>query len=130
MMKAHLSNEEQQVVGVARQSPEVSVILPFEPVMSSKRELQHRLNIAVEKVGSELAANYPHETAMAVTIRLKNLVNNLNFNTHKKALALFVSPAIEKVFYLDIPVNEKIVIDESFEIRDLVYCKKQVIQYL
>jgi hypothetical protein len=32
--------------------------------------------------------------------------------------------------YLEIPVEEKIIIDESFEIRDLVYSKKQLHKYL
>lgn len=97
-MKAGFSQEEQEVIGAARHLPEISIILPFEPVMSSKSELRHRLNIAVEKVRSQLAANYPPEKAMAVIARLGNLVNNLNFNTHKKGLALFVSPTIGSHF--------------------------------
>ena len=36
----------------------------------------------------------------------------------------------EKVLYLDISVEEKIIVDESFEIRDLVYSKKQLHKYL
>ena len=67
---------------------------------------------------------------MPVIIKLKNLVRNLNYNTHKKSIAIFVSPVVEKVYYLDVDMEEKIVIDQSFEIRDLVYCKKQKIEYL
>ncbi|MDP4129811.1 MAG: hypothetical protein Q8939_06595 [Bacteroidota bacterium] len=129
-MKAHFSKEEQAVIGAVRYQPEVSIIMPFEPGMSVKKELQHQLKIAVEKVESQLFANYPSKKAMPVVVRLKNLIRKLDFNTRKKGLAIFVSPIIEKVFYLDIPVNEKIIIGESFEIRDIVYCKKQLIQYL
>ncbi|MBL0358249.1 MAG: hypothetical protein IPP72_15885 [Chitinophagaceae bacterium] len=32
--------------------------------------------------------------------------------------------------YLEIPVEEKVIVDESFEIRDLVYCKKELHKYL
>ena len=129
-MKVHFSKEEQEVIGRERYLPEVSIILPFETAISLKSELQHRLKIAVEKVESQLTANYPEEKAGPVINKLKFLVNDLNFDTHKKGLAIFVSPVLGKIFYLDIPVNEKIIIDESFEIRDLVYSKKQVIQYL
>ncbi|HEY6081977.1 MAG TPA: hypothetical protein VIU45_00885 [Chitinophagaceae bacterium] len=129
-MKAPFSKEAQEVMSETRYLPEVSVILPFEPLISLKRGLQRQLKMAVGKVESELMANYPEEKAMPVIIKLRNVVNNLNFNTRKKGVAIFVSPIIEKVFYLDIPVNEKIIIDESFEIRDLIYSKKQVIQYL
>lgn len=129
-MKAHFSKEEQEVIGAVRYQPEVSIIMPFEPVMSLKSELHYQLKIATEKVESQLLANYPREKAMPVIVRLQNLIRLLDFNTRKKGLAIFVSPITEKVFYLDIPVNEKIIIGESFEIRDLVYCKKELVQYL
>jgi hypothetical protein len=41
-----------------------------------------------------------------------------------------VSPVFEKLLYLDVAVEEKIIIDESFEIRDLIYSKKQLHKYL
>ena len=40
------------------------------------------------------------------------------------------TPVFDKVLYLDIAVEKKIFIDESFEIRDLVYSKKQINKYL
>ena len=110
--------------------PAISIIQPFEPMMLLKSELEYRLKRAVEKVETELMANYPVHTAVPVIVKLQNLIRHLNYNTHKKSIAIFVSPLIEKVYYLDIRVEEKIVIDESFEIRDLVYSKKQNIQYL
>ncbi|HTR31552.1 MAG TPA: hypothetical protein VMH27_19905 [Puia sp.] len=129
-MKVHLSREEQEVAGATSYQPEVSVILPFDPVMSLKTELHYQLKIAVEKVESQLLANYPKEKAMPVINKLKALAQNLAIDTSKKGLAIFVSPILEKVFYLDFPVNEKIIVGESFEIRDLIYCKKELIQYL
>jgi hypothetical protein len=110
--------------------PAISIIQPFEPMMSLKSELEYRLKRAMEKVETELMANYTVHTAVPVIVKLQNLIHQLNYNTHKKSIAIFVSPLIEKVYYLDIRVEEKIVIDESFEIRDLVYSKKQNIQYL
>ncbi|MDR3714219.1 MAG: hypothetical protein P4L51_15485 [Puia sp.] len=129
-MKTQLSTEERKVIGAASSSPEVSLILPFEPVLSSKEEFRHRLKAAIEKVASELEANYPDEKARPVIARLKNLLDHLPFDASKKGLAIFISPLVEKVFYLDIAVHERIVIDESFEIRDLVYMKKRLIRYL
>jgi len=116
--------------GEVKYLPAISIILPFEPVMSLKTELEYRLKRAMEKVETELMANYPVHTAVPVIVKLQNLIHQLNYNTHKKSIAIFVSPLVEKIYYLDIRVEEKIVIDESFEIRDLVYSKKQNIQYL
>ena len=42
----------------------------------------------------------------------------------------YINPVFEKVLYLDIPVEERIIVGESFEIRDLIYCKKQIHKYL
>lgn len=110
--------------------PAVSIILPFEPMMSLKSELEYKLKRALEKIEAELMTNYPVEKAMPVILKLQHLLNNVNYFTHKKSIAIFVSPLIEKVYYLDIPVEEKIMVDESFEIRDLVYSKKENVQYL
>lgn len=129
-MNPIISTEEHQVIGTVKYEPAVSVILPFEPVMSSKSELEYRLKMAIAKVEKELALNYPAEKAIPVIIKLHKLFKSINYNTRKKSIAVFASPVVEKIFYLDIPVSEKIVIDESFEIRDLVYSKKQTIQYL
>jgi hypothetical protein len=129
-MNIHVSREEQELFGAIKYLPAVSIILPFEPVMSLKTELAHQLKIIQEKVERELIKNYPADKAVPVIVKLQNLIHHLNYNTRKKALAIFVSPVVEKVFYLDIEVNEKVIIDESFEIRDLIGNKKQIIQYL
>jgi hypothetical protein len=129
-MKVHLSREEQEVTGATSYQPEVSIILPFEPAISLKTEVHYQLKIAVEKVESQLLANYPKDKAMPVINRLRDLAQNLPVDTTKKGLAIFVSPILEKVFQLDFPVNEKIIVGESFEIRDLIYCKKELVQYL
>ena len=63
--------------------------------------------------------NYPADVEIMMMKKLRTIIKNLNFNTHKKSIAIFLSPVFEKVLYLDISVEEKIIIDESFEIRDL-----------
>jgi hypothetical protein len=45
-------------------------------------------------------------------------------------VAIFVSPLVEKVLYLEAAVDSKTAVDESFQIRDLVSSKKQSVQYL
>ncbi len=128
-MNVIISKQQKQLIGT-RYLPAVSIILPFEPKMSLKAEVEYRLKIAIGKVEKELMRNYSAEKAMPVINKLHQLARELNFNTHKKSIAIFVSPLVEKVLYLDIYLEEKIVVDESFELRDLVNSKKQIIQYL
>ncbi len=124
------SPDEKAVLSAVKYLPAVSLILPFEPKLSPRPELEYRLKMAVNKTEKELMANYPPEKVQPLMDKLRKLVGGINFSTHKKSLGIFISPVVEKMFYLDIPVEEKLIVDESFEIRDLVYQKKQEIEYL
>lgn len=124
-----LKDEKKLIQGV-KYLPSVSIILPFEPVMFSGSERKRNLECAIRKAESELMRDYLTDKAMPVILKLRNVAHNVNFDTQKKTVAIFVSPVIEKIFYLDMPVEEKIIIDESFEIRDLVYNKKEVRDYI
>ncbi len=110
--------------------PCVSVIMPFEPKMNPSAELKHQLKCVTDQVKAELLSGYEPETAENIIRKMQALLKDLNYNTHKKTIAIFVSPLVAKVYYLDIAVEQKIIIDQSFEIRDLVYSKKQLHKYL
>jgi len=129
-MRTIVSPEIKEVMEAVHFLPSVSIIMPFEPKMSLKKELTYSLNRAAEIVEAEVEKNYPDEMGTLVMHKLRAIIKQLNFNTFKKSIAIYVSPVFEKVLYLDISVEEKIIVDESFEIRDLVYSKKQMHKYL
>ena len=121
---------EHELIEASNYMPAVSIIMPFHPVFSSRAELEHRLEQVIGKVQKELLKNYTGEKASSVLDKLRRLIPDLDYNTHKKTVAIFASPLLEKVFYLDLPMEERIVIDDSFEIRDLLYSRKQNLHYL
>jgi hypothetical protein len=129
-MHALLTPEIRELMEVVHYRPAVSIILPFEPKMTSKSAITLLLNEAADKVERELIENYPDEMGKIVMSKLRIIYNSLNFSTHKKSIAIYVSPVFEKVLYLGIEVEKKVIVDESFEIRDLVYSKKQIHKYL
>ncbi len=129
-MNKVITPEIREVLDALHYQPEVSIMMPFEPKMSLKTSLDHSLKIATDKVERELREKYPDEVSILVTQKLKVIIRSLNYNTHKKSIAIYVSPVFEKVLYLDILVEEKIMIDGRFEIRDLIYGKKQLHKYL
>jgi hypothetical protein len=130
MTTTTMTPELRELIEAVHYRPAVSIIIPFEPKMGLKTEILHSLKIAADKVELELQESYPDEMSTLVMLKLKSIFKNLNFNTHKKSIAIYVSPVFEKVLYLDIAMEEKIIVDESFEIRDLVYSKKQLHKYL
>ncbi len=110
--------------------PCVSLLMPFEPKMGLRKELSHKLKLAHDRIEKELEKNYPEDMVKLIIQKLAHLLSGINYFTHKKSLAIFISPLIEKIYYLDIAVEEKLIIDESFEIRDLIYSKKEIHKYL
>lgn len=130
IMASVLTPELRALIEAVHYRPAVSIILPFDPKMGTKMAITQAFKFALDKVEKELKTNYPDEMGKIVILRLKKIFNQLDFTTHNKAIAIFASPVFEKVLYLNIEVEEKIIVDESFEIRDLVYSKKQLHKYL
>lgn len=129
-MNPAISSDIHKVTTSLHYRPCISIIMPFEPKMSAKAELTHQLKCAADKVEKEIKANYPDDLGRLVIQKLRNIIKNLNFSTFKKSIAIYVSPVFEKVLYLDIPVEEKVMVDSSFEIKDLLYAKKELHRYL
>jgi hypothetical protein len=129
-MDSTSTSEIREVMGALHYRPAVSIIMPLESKINLKNELNRSLKEAVDKVERELLQSYPGEIANLVILKLRTIIKNLKFNTYKKSIAIYVSPLFEKVIHMNVTVEEKIIIDESFEIRDLLYNKKQLHKYI
>jgi hypothetical protein len=129
-MNTNKSPEIQEVLDAVHYRPAISIVMPFDPKINLKTELKHSLKIACDKVKVELKQNYPDDMFTFMMQKLNTIIEDLDFDTQRKSIAIYVSPIFAKVLYLDIQVNEKIIIDESFEIRDLILNKKQTQAYI
>lgn len=131
-MNANVAPEIREVMEALHYRPSVSIVQPFDTKMGLKAELSHSLKIALDKAEQELINNYSPELVLPVLNKLKTIIKELKPETQKqkKSIAIFVSPVFEKVLYLDVPVEQKVIVDDSFEIRDLIYSKKQLHNYL
>jgi hypothetical protein len=121
--------DREKIFPQAGKIPCVSLIVPFEPKMSTRAQLQERLNCAMADAEAQLQ-NYPERATGQVMLNLKTELSALDYTTYRKSIAVFACPDTSKTYYLDIPVNEKVIVDDSFEIRDLVYNKKEQQKYL
>lgn len=129
-MTPKILNKEIAKIGSADHEPSVSIIMPFGPMMSSRRNLELKLKQASKIVEEKLMQHYTVEQAFPVLLKLQILLRELNYNTLKKSIAIFLSSSVEQVFYFDIPVKEKVQDDGSFGICDIILNKKQKIEYL
>ena len=120
----------QDLMGRVPLPPAVSVLLPMHQVFSPEPGLQHRLKIALENTGHRLRKNYTAEAAAVILARLDKLRLQLQSDPEHKSVALYASQLHSKLVYLDVPVEESIVIGDSFAIRDLVADSQQLREYL
>ena len=119
-----------EMIALNNYGPAVSLIIPFNPKMSHKGDLAHQLKCATDELEIKLWTTYPHQTAMLVMGKLKKLVKDLNYSTHKNSVAMYVSPVFEKVFYLEMEVDLKVKVGDEFAILDLLQSRKVPRQYL
>ena len=129
-MDLFTTSPNREVIATVQYLPVVSIIMPFAPVITSKKNLEYRLKNVMGKAEALLAAQYTAEKAIPVIIKLKNLIAGLNYNSNKKSVAIFLSPVVEKVYYFEAEMEEKVMIDPSFKFSDLVNCKKEKKEYL
>lgn len=124
-MKAQLSPDIIEVLNAVHYRPALSLILPMDTRIRFQTEMAHKLKIAADNAVRELRRDYPEEQCALLAGKLQNLLDSLILPVDKKGIAIYVSPVFEKVLYTTHSVTEKLVIDESFEIRDLLYDAKQ-----
>ena len=129
-MNQFLPTETKEITEGVYNLPSVSIIVPFEPKMVSKGTLMSTIQSAVDRVEREVVENYTYDMSSLVMHKLNTIIKQLDFSTHKRSLAIYVSPVWEKVLYLNQQVEESINVSDSFHIRDLIKSKKVLHQYL
>jgi hypothetical protein len=116
---ARLKSEKKMI-----ESPCITLILP---VVYRNDELHLKaIKHNVEHELKEQSGN----NAKPILEKLENSINKINLHSNKKTFILFLSSEYEKVYYLDTLLDERIVINVPFEIRNLVGLMQPVHKFL
>ena len=83
----------------------VGFIIPFQPSMWDEKKIESAWNTAMQMVETKLKEKYSEECTSKISFRLKILFGKINLNTHRKSLAIFLTPDEEKIIYLSFPVK-------------------------
>lgn len=110
--------------------PAISVLLSLEQMQYSKESVKQSIKQATKNVEKQLLEHYSGEIVLLMMGKLCQLIDSINYNSTKKSIAIYLSPIFEKMLYLNIPVKEMAIVDESFETRDIILNKKQLKNYL
>ncbi|MFA6060356.1 MAG: hypothetical protein WC756_19300 [Taibaiella sp.] len=124
------TSDELELFNATKYRPAISIILSAADENGGRKNMPHRLKLVEDHIKKELTNTYPETTCTAILKKISLTFSSIDFTAIKNGIAVFVSPILSKIFYLVAPVSDKVLIDESFEIRDLVYEKLESFKYL
>ncbi|MBS1688085.1 MAG: hypothetical protein JSS96_05135 [Bacteroidetes bacterium] len=122
--------EELEIIDAVKYRPSISIILSATAEIAMEKEMRHKLKITADNVKRQLQEQYPAEECASIMEKLDGTIDTIDYNKGFKSIAIYVSPMLAKIFYLPIPIEDKIIIDQSFEIRDLIYAKQEAIKFI
>lgn len=108
--------------------PCVSILLPLTDKLPESRSNKARFREAIKSAIEELE-QLSDDLAQSVIKRLKALAEEKHEFLHSKGIGLFVSPEVEELVEFPFPVSEKVMVDQNFALRDLIYAINQQIEY-
>lgn len=117
MITRHDLKELQSLVKV----PALSILLPTYRNFPDNKKDPIRVRNLVGEATERLSQEFSNRDIAPLLQRLEDLVNEIHYPHTLDGLALYVSHDFARLFYLPFPVPERIVIDQTFATRDLVY---------
>lgn len=105
--------------------PSIAITLPLEGAMQPAH-----VSELVAAVAEKIKTNYRQEKAAHIIDKLRHAFTKVNHASDKRGVVIFVSPVYETVIQPDIPLEESVMVDEPFEIRDLVHAMHPGDRYL
>jgi hypothetical protein len=107
----------------------VSMIIPLDELPSHFKINEIVTKQAHEKLEEQLQASVDPDTADLLKDKLNSLKNQVSRNTGVKGIGIFLSEKITTIMTFPFEVKEKIMVSNSFEIRDMVQNEQYLKDY-
>lgn len=104
--------------------PSISILLPVNKKYPQFKEAEQKLKSMVKEAETTLKSVLSKEMADPIVNKLRETALTIDFTHLSESLAIFVSSAVQRVIHLPIPVEERMIIGRTFELRDLFYISK------
>jgi ACT domain-containing protein len=101
--------------------PALSILLPTHRTSPDNKQDPIRVKNLVDEAKERLAAEFSNQELEPLLKRLDTLVNTIDYPHTLDGLALYVSHDFAKLYDLPFSVPARVVIDQTFATRDLVY---------
>jgi hypothetical protein len=99
----------------------ISVIVPTHRLSPQRKSDETELNKSLDKARQLLLSKYPDVDTNAILKRLDELAETIDFAHNLEGLGLYISPALSLLVKFPFPVQERVMVKDSFELRELLY---------
>lgn len=99
----------------------ISIIVPTHRLSSERRVDKLEVERAIDKATQLLYYKYPEQEIMPLLKTMDELYKSIDFNHNAEGLGLYISNNVKLLAQFPFPVEEKVMVGDNFEWRDLVY---------
>ncbi len=124
-MNRHDIRQLQQI----KRYPSLTLTIPTHRTAPANQQDPIRLKNVVRSAAARLLDEFGKREAEPLLIRLDHLVERVNFRQSMDGLAVFVNHDFGQTFHLPFALKERVVIDETFFTRDLVFALNRTPRY-
>ena len=107
----------------------VTVIVPTHQLSPERRVDGLEVEKAIRRAKEYLSNSYSEKEISPLLSSLDELYSSIDFNHNAMGIGLFVSAEVRQLVNFLFPVKEKIVISDSFHLRDILYQDNYTIPY-
>ncbi|MBZ5858070.1 baeRF3 domain-containing protein [Flavihumibacter profundi] len=99
----------------------ISIIVPTHKTSPERRIDELAVTRAVKSATEYLNYKYPDTDTKPLLRSLEELVQEIDYTHNSEGIGLYVSPGFKLSVKYPFPIEEKVIVGESFEVRDLLY---------
>ncbi len=112
-----------------RSTPSLTITLPTHRTSPDNKQDPIRVKNLVTAAANRLTETYGKRAVEPILRRLEELVSDIDYRYTLDGLAIFVSQDTARFFMMPFPLKERVVVDETFFTRDLVYALNRTPRY-
>ncbi len=109
--------------------PSVSIIIPVHKKYPHFKEDEEKMKSLLKQTETTLLKDYPSTKTKPLIQDLFRLAEKIDYRNLEDGIGLFVSPYRERIVHFPFPVKEKVIIDRTFEMRDLYFAARNNVNY-
>ena len=109
--------------------PALSILLPTHRTFPDNKQDPILVKNLVDEATNRLSQEFSTRELEPLLKRLETLVSEIDYPHTLNGLALYVSHDFAKLYYLPFSVPARVVIDQTFATRDLVYGMRRSLRY-